>query len=206
VGKVKEFISRTHRSANMAHPSDLLYLVLDAVIDQSLFLRNPLSQQLTEWQNLMLEKNNRFHAWNEFMGFKNIVEQLTILSEDQDDAIESWQKYSRHMQQQQFNINLNDLTDHVERCDRHLHKLSKSLDTLIQLHYSSMSHRNNEVLRILAIISCVFLPLTLITGIFGMNFVDMPILRHAHAYNYTIGAMLTIAAILLLIFRWRRWL
>ncbi len=207
VNRVKDFLLRTsYHGTNMNNPSELLYKILHSVIEQSLALRNPFSQQLSEWQQLMLDQSSRFQAWNEFMAFKSVVEQLAGLCEDQEDAIEDWQQYSRHIQQQQFNINLNDLSDHVERSIRNIQKISDGLDMLIQLHFSAMSHRNNEVLRVLAIISCVFLPLTLITGVFGMNFQNMPILHEAHAYYWTIGTMFALAIILLLLFKWRRWL
>jgi Mg2+ and Co2+ transporter CorA len=207
INKVKDFVLKNSRRPNTSTPSDLLYKILNTIIEQTLALRNPLTQQLTEWQRLLLDRSGRFNAWNEFMAFKSTVEQLAIWCEDQEDAIEEWQQYSRHEQQrQQFNINLNDLSDHIERCIRYVQKVSGSLDMLVQLHYSALSHRNNEVLRVLAIISCVFLPLTLITGIFGMNFEHMPVLQQPHAYYITIGMMLLLAAVLLGVFRWRKWL
>jgi magnesium/cobalt transport protein CorA len=206
INKVKEFIKRNNRRATIGNPADLLYKILHGVIEQVLSLRNPLTMQLAEWQKLLLEQTSKFNAWNEFMSFKTAIDQLAVWCEDQEDAIEDWQQYSRYEQQQQLNINLNDLRDHVERCVRFVQKLSSNLDTLIQLHFSALSHRNNEVLRVLAIISCVFLPLTLITGIFGMNFENMPILREQHAYYYTMGIMIMLAFIMLGIFRWRRWL
>lgn len=206
INKIKESIKRSNRRTIIGDPSDLLYKILHGVIEQVLSLRNPLTMQLAEWQKLLLEQASKFNAWNEFMSFKTTIDQLAIWCEDQEDAIEEWQQFSRYEQQQQLNINLNDLRDHVERCVRYVQKLSSNLDTLIQLHYSALSHRNNEVLRVLAIISCVFLPLTLITGIFGMNFDNMPILREQHAYYYTMGIMLLLAIAMLGIFRWRRWL
>lgn len=207
IHKVKDFVLKNSRRPNTSTPLDLLYKILNTIIEQSLALRNPLTQQLTEWQRLLLDRSGRFNAWNEFMAFKSTVEQLAIWSEDQEDAIEEWQQYSRHLQQQQqFNINLNDLSDHIERCIRYVQKVSGSLDMLVQLHFSALSHRTNEVLRVLAIISCVFLPLTLITGFFGMNFENMPILKQTNAYYITIGVMVAIAIALLGVFRWRKWL
>ena len=206
VDKVKEFIKRNGPRLVIPTPSDLLYKILHTGIEQLLALRNPLTSQVAEWQHLLLEHANRFTAWNEFMLFKSTIDQLTVWCEEQEDAIEDWQQYSRHTPQQQLTINLNDLGDHIERCIRYTQKLSANLDTLIQLHYSALSHRNNEVLRVLAIISCVFLPLTLITGIFGMNFANMPILHRANAYYYTIGIMLMLAVMMLIAFRWKKWL
>lgn len=188
-------------------PADLLYRLLDYVIDQTLLLRNPLIMQVSQWQNLLIEKATTFKAWNEFVAFKNSIDQLIIWCEDQEDTLDEWAQAAEfeHLPEQ-FNINLNDLRDHIERCIRYAQKLSANLDTLMQLHFSALSHRNNEVLRVLAIISCLFLPLTLITGIFGMNFEHMPILHESHAYYYTLFAMFILSLLMLMSFRWRRWI
>lgn len=206
VEKVKDYLKRNGSRIIIPKPSDLLYKILHTVIEQTLTLRNPLTMQVNEWQHLMLEHATQFTAWNEFMLFKSTMDQLTVWCEDQEDVIEDWQQYSLHTPHQQLSINLNDLEDHVERCIRFTQKLSSNLDTLIQLHYSALSHRNNEVLRVLAIISCVFLPLTLITGIFGMNFINMPVLHRENAYYYTVGVMICLALSMLGAFRWRKWL
>ncbi|NNM59725.1 MAG: magnesium transporter CorA family protein [Legionellales bacterium] len=206
VDKVKDFIKRNGSRLVILNPADLLYKILHTVTEQTLLLRNPLTVQINEWQHLMLEQATQFTAWNEFMLFKSTMDQLTVWCEEQEDVIEDWQQYAHHTPQQQLTINLNDLGDHIERCIRFTQKLASNLDTLIQLHYSVLSHRNNEVLRVLAIISCVFLPLTLITGIFGMNFVNMPILHRTDAYYYTIGIMICLSFSMLMVFRWRKWL
>lgn len=206
VVKVREFVYRNSHRPVIDTPSELLYKILHTTIEQTLSLRNPLTMQVAEWQRLLLEKESTFIAWNEFMSFKSAIDQLAIWAEDQEDVIEDWQQFASPEQQQQFNINLNDLTDHIERCLRFVQKLSNNLDMLLQLHYSALSHRNNEVLRVLAIISCVFLPLTLITGVFGMNFENMPILHSANAYYYTLAAMVLLTCSMLFVFRWRRWL
>lgn len=207
VPKMIHFLERHYTRTMPNRPSDLLYKLLNMVIEQTLLLRNPLMLQISEWQKLLLEKTTTFNSWNEFMAFKSSIEQLIIWCEDQEDTVNDWEQYAQYEQpQQQFNINLNDLSDHIERCIRYAQKLSTNLDTLMQLHFSALSHRNNEVLRVLAIISCLFLPLTLITGIFGMNFDNMPILRESHAYYYTIAGMFVLALCMIGAFRWRRWL
>ena len=63
----------------------------------------------------------------------------------------------------------------------------------------------NGRLQILTVISAVFLPLTLLAGIYGMNFDNMPELHAAFGYPAVLGAMAVIAAVMLLIFYWRGW-
>jgi magnesium transporter len=67
------------------------------------------------------------------------------------------------------------------------------------------SHRTNKVVSRLTVVSMVFLPLTFIAGVYGMNFENMPELKWAPAYYITWAVMLTVGAGLLLFMKWRKW-
>jgi len=77
---------------------------------------------------------------------------------------------------------------------------------VIQLHFSAVAHRTNEVVRVLTVVSAIFLPLTLIAGIFGMNFQNMPELHTHYGYYASLGGMLVLAVVLLGVFRWKRYI
>jgi magnesium transporter len=63
----------------------------------------------------------------------------------------------------------------------------------------------NQVMKVLTIISTLFIPLTFIVGVYGMNFTNMPELAYPYAYPLTWGAMILIALGMLLFFKHRRW-
>jgi hypothetical protein len=73
----------------------------------------------------------------------------------------------------------------------------------VQLHFSATAHRTNEVMRTLTAITAVFLPLTLITGIFGMNFEFIPGLHSEAGFWWTMAGMAAIGIGLLALFRAR---
>jgi magnesium transporter len=81
-----------------------------------------------------------------------------------------------------------------------------ALSGLTEVHISSISLRTNEIMRILTVISAIFIPLTFIAGVYGMNFQHMPELAKPYGYYICIGAMLLIAIGQLVYFRIRRWL
>lgn len=185
---------------------DVLYTALHAVIEQFLSLRLLFQSHFKQWQRLMLNEDNNFKHWNALVNYKTAIGSITALCEDMQETLEEWRRYTRYHTVQPFMINLNDLDEHVERAVCNTEKLTHNLDTLIQLHFSALSHRNNEILRMLAIISAIFLPLTLITGIFGMNFVHMPILQEHYAYYATMLGMFFVSFILILFFKKKGWL
>src|SRR6187431_2594632 len=89
------------------------------------------------------------------------------------------------------------LQDLFERCER-LHGLCtmyyEICGDLINGYLSISSHQLNNTMRVLTVITAIFVPLTFIAGIYGMNFDNMPELHTPHGYFYTLGGMLVIAA------------
>jgi magnesium transporter len=101
------------------------------------------------------------------------------------------------------------LQDLFERCER-LHSLCtmyyEICGDLIEGYLSITSHMLNNTMRILTVITAIFVPLTFIAGIYGMNFEYMPELGFAYSYFIVIGIMLVMAATMLGLFRYKRWL
>ena len=77
---------------------------------------------------------------------------------------------------------------------------------LIEGHISLASHRLNNIIKVLTIVTTIFVPLSFLAGIYGMNFEYMPELHSRSGYFVLLGFMATLATILVLVFRRRRWL
>ena len=80
------------------------------------------------------------------------------------------------------------------------------VDDLMNGYISVTGHRLNQIMKVLTVVTVIFLPLTLVVGIYGMNFENMPELGFEHAYFALLGIMLLIVVGLLLAFRKMRWL
>lgn len=81
-----------------------------------------------------------------------------------------------------------------------------ALEGLTNLYYAVQGQRMNEIMKVLTIVSTIFIPLTFIVGVYGMNFDYMPELRMKYGYFITWGAMIAITIALLFYFRRRGWL
>lgn len=77
---------------------------------------------------------------------------------------------------------------------------------LIEGHISLSSHHLNETMKILTIISAIFVPMTFMAGIYGMNFEHMPELGWRYAYFSLLGVMAVMAVSMLIVFRKIKWL
>ena len=99
-----------------------------------------------------------------------------------------------------------DLIDTVESLHFEADELHENVQNLLNLHLSLASHRTNEVMGVLTIVSMLFLPLTFIVGLYGMNFQYMPELEYRYSYFIVIGVMLLMFFGSLIWFKKRRWL
>ena len=79
------------------------------------------------------------------------------------------------------------------------------LSTIMEVNLSVLSYQLNRVMKVLAMISAIFIPLSFIAGIYGMNFDFMPELRYEMAYFIVLGVMFLVAAVMIAFFRIRRW-
>ena len=103
-------------------------------------------------------------------------------------------------------VRINDVMEHIIRVLNHARRLESSIESAVQIHFAAMAHRTSEIMRTLTVITALFMPLTLITGIFGMNFEIMPLLKDRAGFWITMGAMVVMVAVLLFFFRRRRYL
>ncbi len=77
---------------------------------------------------------------------------------------------------------------------------------MANLYYAVQGQKMNEIMKLLTIVSAIFIPLTFIVGIYGMNFENMPELKTKYGYFFAIGGMAILALILVIYFKKRGWL
>jgi magnesium transporter len=94
-----------------------------------------------------------------------------------------------------------DVQENAESYHFYADELLDDVNTLLSVQLSLASHRTSEVMRVLTVFSVFFLPLTFIVGVYGMNFIFMPELRHRAGYPLVLAVM---AVVTLFIYRWFR--
>lgn len=194
-----------------ASPTDLCLRLLNSMIDGYLNLRTPLTRRVEYWQQQLLQGNRRFKQWHQLfhedMAFQQIEnlceEQIETLQEFRDELVDNYHHVmgeNRHKAQDILQVRLNDLISHVERVQKHTLRLRAAIQSAIDLHFSAISNQTNENMRILAIITAIFAPLTLLTGIYGMNFEFIPGLKSPVGFWIMLAVMLLSTAVLLYYF------
>ena len=81
-----------------------------------------------------------------------------------------------------------------------------TISGMLDIYLSNVSNRMNEVMKVLTVIATIFIPLTFLVGVYGMNFRHMPELDWPWAYPFLWTIMIGVAAVMLAYFRRRQWL
>ncbi|MCB1735279.1 MAG: magnesium transporter CorA family protein [Gammaproteobacteria bacterium] len=184
---------------------ELVYLLLDSIAERLLDLRDPLTEKLNVWQERLLDPMDPFNDWQVLMRVRSRMRWLGGRMAMQREAVDQWRANTVLTLSPDVAIRLNDIDEHIARVEHHVGVIQGDIDSLVQVHFAASSQKTNQIMQLLAVLSAVFLPLNLMAGIFGMNFVDMPLLHLAWGGTVTILLMISVAGGLLWWFRKRRW-
>ncbi|MCJ7731852.1 magnesium/cobalt transporter CorA [Candidatus Bathyarchaeota archaeon] len=103
-------------------------------------------------------------------------------------------------------IYIRDVYDHTIQVIDAIETYRDLLSGMLDIYLSSISNKMNQIMQVLTIIGTIFIPLTFLAGVYGMNFKYMPELSWRYAYPTLWGVMIILTAIMMLYFRRRKWL
>ena len=186
-------------------PASLMHQIINAMVDRFLAMREPMTIQLDSWRDALLDPRNPFADWQGVLAYRTQLRKLEMLCEGQQDALTEWRELSGMELDEHLAVRYNDLLEHVHRVYNYAVYQQREVESMVQLHFSAVAHRTNEIMRVLTVLSAIFLPLTLISGIFGMNFEYMPELKTHYGYYVTLFGMLVLVVALLFLFRIKKW-
>ena len=201
---VKERLKKHTRRFRALGTDYLAFALLDVVIDNYIFILDMLGEKIETLETKMVLSHDRRilesinllkHEISDLGRYiKPAREMIMSLVKLDSDFITS--KNNKHYKELQDNINLA-----VELLD-YYHEL---LYNELNIYHSSMSTRLNDIMALLTVFSVIFIPLTFIVGVYGMNFDNMPELHLRHGYFIVWGVMLLIAAGMLWYFKKKKW-
>ncbi|MFT3818136.1 MAG: magnesium transporter CorA family protein [Rubrivivax sp.] len=196
-----------------ASPADLMLRMCNHMVDGYLELRRQLTRDFGTLQQALLDPRGRFSDWRVLLDARNTLHVLDDLCEDQRaamqewiDAIDEWPPEAdaaRQRERELLRVRSRDVLEHVERVLTHVRRLEQSAEAAVQMHFSALGHRTNDIMRTLTVLTAVFLPLNLITGFFGMNFDGLPLI-HSSTGLWIAAAMMVVIFVVLVGYFWRK--
>jgi Mg2+ and Co2+ transporter CorA len=183
--------------------ADLMLRMVNHMVDSYLDLRRLLTRELGSLQQELLKPNSHFADWQVLLDSRNALHLLEDTCEDQRSALQEWidaldewpEEADPHARRERelLRVRSRDALEHVERVLSHVRRLEQSAETAVQMHFSALSHRTNDIMRTLTVLTAIFLPLNLITGFFGMNFEFLPLIHSAGGFWLAFWAMVLVA-------------
>ena len=198
------------------HPADLMLRMVNHMVDSYLDLRRLLTRQLGTLQAQLLDPRSRFNDWQILLESRNTLHMLEDTCEDQRSAVQEWidaidewpEELDVHARRERelLRVRSRDVLEHIERVLGHVRRLEQSAEAAVQMHFSALGHRTNDIMRTLTVLTAIFMPLNLITGFFGMNFDALPLIHSAIGIWVAVGLMAAVGVALLVFFRRQRYL
>jgi magnesium transporter len=182
----------------------LLYEVLDDLFDYCFPILDKIGHKLSVLEDEMFEGRSEeivrdiSNAKQEIISYRKIIkpERLTL------------RQLERHVERflpEELELYFDDIVDAAERVWDYLDNYKEVVEALEDTNESVITHRQNDVLRILTVFSVIILPLTLISGIFGMN-VGFPGFGTHTAFWAIVGFMIAVIVGMFVFFRYKNWL
>jgi magnesium transporter len=180
-------------------PADLMLRMVNNMVDSYLELRRLLTRHLSALQAELLRPNSRFADWQAILRSREALHLLEDTCEDQRsaiqewiDALEEWPQESAPVAQRErelLRVRSRDVLEHIERVLGHVRRLEQSAEAAVQMHFSALGQRTNDIMRTLTVLTAIFLPLNLITGVFGMNFEWIPLIHKQGGFWIAVALM-----------------
>jgi len=183
----------------------LFYALIDAIVDQYFAVLELLGEKIEAVQQSVVndpqpETLNDIHALKRQLLFvRRAVWPLR-------DVMNNLSRSDCPFLQHSTKVFFRDVYDHVVQIVDTIETLREMVSASLDIYLSSVSYRLNAVMRVLTVITTIFMPLSFIASIYGMNFEYMPELRSPWGYPLVLGVMAAVGVGMLLLFRNKRWL
>ncbi|MGI9113040.1 MAG: magnesium transporter CorA family protein, partial [Gaiellaceae bacterium] len=181
-----------------------LYEVLDDLFDYCFPILDKIGHKLDTVEDAMFEERAE-DVVRDISNVKQEIISYRKIIKPERSTLRLLERRVERFLPEELDLYFDDVVDAAERIWDLLDNYKEVVEALEDTNESVISHRQNDVLRVLTVFSAVVLPLTLITGIFGMN-VAFPGNGSAEAFWVVVGTMLAVMLALLGFFRYKRWL
>lgn len=202
---VRERIRKAKGRIRKAAPDYLLYSLLDAIIDSYFSILERVGDKIENLEDMVVTepKSGSLQAIHEL---KREMIHLRKSVWPLREVINNFGKAESSLVHESTNIYLRDIYDHTIQIIDTIETFRDMLSGLHDTYLSSISNKMNEIMKVLTIFAAIFIPLTFIAGIYGMNFQFMPELSWRWGYFGVWGVILAVGLSMLFYFKRKKWL
>jgi magnesium transporter len=184
----------------------LMFAILDAVVDNYFNVIEILSVKMENIEDQLFEDSVESGLTKDIQDIKKEILRIRKAVVPLREVINRMEKSDSLLIEEKTRNYIRDLYDHIIQVNESVDIYREMIWGLMDMYMSTISNKMNEVMKVLTIMATIFIPLTFMAGIYGMNFDNMPELHFEHGYFYLLGAMAIVFIALLLYFRRKKWI
>lgn len=199
--RIRKDLGRVRRSG----ADYLLYALLDVIVDHYFLIVEDLGKRIEALERKVLVRpgNEDLITIQELRSMLILVNRYVTPTRELAGRLNTIQSPLIEKPTRRY---INDLQDHTVYIAETIGTFRELLGSLENTYHAGVNMRMGQVMKLLTVISTIFIPLTFVVGVYGMNFDHMPELRWRYGYFAVMGTMTLIAVLMLLWFRKKRWL
>ncbi|WNR46245.1 magnesium/cobalt transporter CorA [Paenibacillus roseipurpureus] len=188
----------------MKFPAQILYHIMDRCVDDYVQIIDQIEDKIETWEEIIYQDPYAKISRDIFQ-MKRITHSLRRIFVEERTVLGSISHQNLPYSHPDADVYFVDIFDHISRVVDSIDMFRESMTGLLEMQISMKSDRMNATMKTLTVISTIFLPLTFIAGIYGMNFKDIPELNWNFGYIYVWGLMVLITISMLFYFKKKKW-
>ena len=186
-------------------PSFITYYLLDHIVDNYFPIMDEIDQMLDEVEDIVFINNSK-GVLNQIFSLRRYVLELRKKVIPEREVLSTLAKFDSKFIDQPSIIYFRDIYDHLIRISEMVDSYRDLLTSVLDIYISTQSKKLNEVMKVLTIIATIFIPLTFVTGLYGMNFRLMPEITWEYGYPAALLLMALMAIVMIVYFKKKRWM
>jgi len=186
-------------------PDQFLYYLVDLVVDNYFLVGDRIDSRIETLEEDILMHTKKSHL-NEIIGLRREILWVKKVLGPQREVIFTLNKKELRLIDDQLQKYFRDVYENAIKVSESFDTYRDLMGNLREAYQSSLSSRANEIMRVFTAITTIFMPLTFITGIYGMNFDDIPGLHFKLGAYVLLGIMIVLGFSMFIIFRKKEWL
>lgn len=184
----------------------LLYVLIDAIVDHYFTIIEVLGEKIEDFETAIFSGNATDDVSKNIQNLKREILRVRRAIFPLREVINRIEKSENPLIEKKTITFYRDIYDHLIQVSENIDIYREMIWSLMDMYMTTISNKMNEVMKVLTIMASIFIPLTFIAGIYGMNFEYIPELSYKYSYFILWGVMVTLFIGMLLYFKRKKWL
>lgn len=202
---VRERIRKKNSRVTQRGADYLCYALMDCIIDHSFIILEKVDDELEKVEQRLLQN----YSQSLLRDIQHVKREIILLRKSVwplREVINQFRRLETPLIKDTTKLYMQDVYDHTIQVIDTIESFRDVSSGLLDIYLSNINLRMNEIMKVLTVVATIFVPLTFVASVYGMNFDNMPELHHPYGYFIVLGFMLVIALIMLYFFRRKKWI